>query len=524
MRWVLTLTGLVGAVLGLTAPARGQDNLRACEFVAPSGEYRQTVTGGTVVVRITTPHLVCADGVRLQSDSVRFFEATSYYQFFGNVFFQDTIQTLRSRDAQLDRRQGLLQAQGDVRLEREDGSRIMGESLVHEQLRGDRTERLTVQGGQPNAILYPRRAEGGEGAGAPPPADSAVTPYDITASSRIVIEGQTRFRAVGDVVIVRGALTAFGDEADLDQDEGVLNLLGSRQRVARMTGDQYDLEGEHIRAVILLDVVRQVVARRRARLIGSDLVMRAPLITLDMTDGVLERLHAQPDDRAAPPADDGAELAPVGPAIFTVAHPPRPVAVAEDFQLVGDEIEVAAPGGVLDSLVATGNARGESLSRDSLNSEDTPEIARRDWMEGRTLTARFTRVEVPDTAAGAAPDSVRQEYRLERLTAETEARSLYRMLPMDTLAAPVELPDSATVADSVTAEREGVPTDSIAPEPRDRRLALHYVTGSRITLILEGGEVRRMEVEGPTRGVHFEPRLRRGGVGQSPPPGGKETP
>jgi hypothetical protein len=98
------------------------------------------------------------------------------------------------------------------------------------------------------------------------------------------------------------------------------------------------------------------------------------------------------------------------------------------------------------------------------------------------------------------------------------------MLPMDTLAAPVELPDSATVADSVTAEREGVPTDSIAPEPRDRRLALHYVTGSRITLILEGGEVRRMEVEGPTRGVHFEPRLRRGGVGQSPPPGGKETP
>ena len=138
------------------------------------------------------------------------------------------------------------------------------------------------------------------------------------------------------------------------------------------------------------------------------------------------------------------------------------------------------------------------MARDSLNQADTPALIRRDWLEGDTIVATFsevsdslapggetTRVEPEDPlppSAGRVPpdaDSAESRYRLDRLVARVSARSLYRIEP----------------SDSTLMAEEG-------------RLAIHYVVGDQITILLSEGEVERMEVEGSTRGVHLEPVAR----------------
>jgi len=156
----------------------------------------------------------------------------------------------------------------------------------------------------------------------------------------------------------------------------------------------------------------------------------------------------------------------------------RPVALAEDFTLTADSIEVVAPAQVLDHITAVGRARGVSTARDSLNVEDLPEIARDDWLEGDTVVATFVRLEA---AEGEPADTAAARYQLDRLVASGAARSLYRMEPSD------------------TTSRPGVD-----------RPAVHYVTGTVIVIVLADGQVERMDVEGPTRGWHLEPVVRAG--------------
>jgi hypothetical protein len=144
------------------------------------------------------------------------------------------------------------------------------------------------------------------------------------------------------------------------------------------------------------------------------------------------------------------------------------------------------------------------MGRDSLNTPDTPDLIRRDWIEGDTIVATFA--PAPDSMAAATdegralvlahPDSTRvspqrplpppqggenpageaeASFVLERLSARGSARSLYRM----------EASDSTLAADG--------------------RLAVHYVVGEEITIYLVEGEVERMEVRGQTQGTHLEP-------------------
>jgi hypothetical protein len=182
--------------------------------------------------------------------------------------------------------------------------------------------------------------------------------------------------------------------------------------------------------------------------------------------------------------------------------------MAQDFLLQGDSIEVSAPEEGRQELKAMGKARGESLAGDSLNTEETPSLIRRDWLEGDTILAFFSRPgarvdsvleggpDIPPPPGGgrggegtAQADS--STYRLERLVAQGGARSLYRM------------PAS----------------DSTLAEERDRkdRLAVHYVLGDEITIIMEEGEVDRMEVVGQTRGIHLEPVRPAGRGGMAEP-------
>ena len=133
----------------------------------------------------------------------------------------------------------------------------------------------------------------------------------------------------------------------------------------------------------------------------------------------------------------------------------QPVGLLARHALLGERdqqpLRVHEPAEAIERIHAAGDARAESTARDSLNTPDTPALARTDWMEGDTIVASFARVDTlaaPDPAAESA-----DEYRLERLTAIGSARSLYRLPAEDSTLACGDLP------------------------------AIHYVTGERIVII-----------------------------------------
>ncbi len=231
----------------------------------------------------------------------------------------------------------------------------------------------------------------------------------------------------------------------------------------------------------------------------------------------------------------------------SLAARPRPVARAEEFVLRADSIEALAPGRALERVFAAGRARGESLGRDSLNTEATPEIARRDWIEGDSVVAFFVSADTAAPARAGTPaegEAGGARSRLDRLVARGNARSLYRLVQRGAAEGEGEAagpereeaggPGGAEVPDTASAvSRTGAVPDTadVAPEPdmapdapepadaggRRRRIALHYVTGREITIVLWRGQVRHMEVVGQTQGLYLEPGSPGAEIGSSAP-------
>ncbi|MFH1765788.1 MAG: hypothetical protein ABIF09_16490 [Gemmatimonadota bacterium] len=324
-------------------------------------------------------------------------------------------------------------------------------------------------------------------------------PYEIDAQ-RFILEGTRFFRAAGSVVVTRDSLKAVADSLEYDQEAGALFLTGR----ARVTTAQTNLAADAIRLDIPQDEVRGAVATGEAVLDGEDLRLLAPIVNLFFTEGRIERLMARRDavaDSIAAEMAEGAEGEevlrrgaphPAATELGLEGFPRRPYALAQDFILEGDSVVVLAPGEVIEEVWAMGNARGESIGRDSMNTPETLPLIARDWLEGDTIVAFFGKkgVSLPDTdepllvedpdVVGA--DTAGADYQLKQLVARVRARSMYRMVPSDsTLAA------------------EG------------NQLAIHYVIGDEITILLNPeGEAERMEVVGQTRGIHLEPIPRRG--------------
>jgi len=352
------------------------------------------------------------------------------------------------------------------------------------------------------------------------------TPYEIDADT-IYLEGSQYFKARGSVEIIRDSLNASADSVEYDQLEGALNLYGS----AGLVTSDYDLAGNSIILDIPQDDIRKVLALGDAVLEGEDLLLLAPIITLVLSEGKMEQLVAVRDPvadslaEAQDPLEAEERVRPISPhavpALRDLAlseFPVRAYALAQDFILQSDSMEVIAPGDVLEEVWAMGNARGESLGGDSLNAADTPPLFARDWLEGDTIRAIFgtgleTEVSVadsippeadsvpvePDSVPDTPPlerdpmsllpafgdsvppgDSTEGEYQLQKLVAMGNARSLYRFPASDTTAAAEELGPS-----------------------------FHYVIGQEITILMSQGEVEKMEVTGKTRGIHLEPVIRR---------------
>ena len=305
------------------------------------------------------------------------------------------------------------------------------------------------------------------------PPEPDPTPYTVLAD-RIVLDGESSFRAEGNAEVEREGLRAYGTNMVYSQEQGELLIAGN----ARSEGEDFSLTAQAITIVLPGDEVREIIARRQGALRSSDLDLTAPKIRIFVEDEALERLVAGPLS-----ADDGPAFAgPVAEPAQTdaPADANRAVATGDDYTITADSLDVETPGEALERAVAVGAARVESFARDSLNAIDTPEIALHDWIEGDTVVATFAR-----TAADSVPalDSVEameeegpgRDYVLEQLVATGGARSLYRLEPTDT----------------TQAGRTG--------------LAIHYVVGSAITIRMTGGEIDRMEVSGDTRGWHLEP-------------------
>ena len=398
-----------------------------------------------------------------------------------------------------------------------------------------------------------------------------------------------------------------GDAVDLDMDGNQVAARGD----AALSGSEIDLTAPEIRVLMIDGVLDRIVAMNEqppeqelpglpgdADVLAGDSAAIVAGGGETPTDSTAEAAREGPTDdttadAATAPAEQAAadartELAEPAPgeaipldgepapgeagALRTTpgetgdsaaAVPPaRPRAVAETFELEGDSIDVLAPNELLERVVAVGSARGESLARDSLNTEDTPEIARSDWVSGDTIIAMFRPV-AADTSAktGAEPDEGQPAggYQLDQLVARGEAASLYRMTPSggdgaegeeearegegeeivpEDAADPArqnpgdEVPAENVVDEQVAAEEaaeEGVSgepaqeaateEDPDAQEPSaedgeeeaaseaepDNRLALHYVRGDLITIFMQDGEVTSVIVEGNARGVQLEP-------------------
>lgn len=485
----------------------------------------------------------CSDGTRILADSAVVYELNELVQLFGRVRFEDPDTRLDADTARYFGNVSQLEAWSRVVVtDLQSEAVIEGDSLRYFQASAYRAlDRVLVYGGDPHATFHPppvpvpppppppaadsavadsveadpttdaeadedaaaeedtlaeedAAAEGTEPldsmqTGEPEPADAAPVdsiqppPYDITAR-RFMIDGRRFFRAAGEVVVERDSLTAVGDSLDFDQDVGTMFIVGG----ARVEQQGFELTADAVEVKPTTGLNEEILARRNAELVGSEMVMKAPGIRMFLDDGDVNRLvaiAALPPLEQAPldttglsagDAERARALAAAAAADSAAAQPedsvPQPSAFADEFHLTADSIDVLSPARALELVTAVGSARAEAAEYDAPGATELPEIASRDWMEGDTILAHFAMAD--SGAAGPPPGGSRS--RLETLTAVGEARSLYRMTASDT-------------------------TDTEA----DRRLALHLVEGKQIRVHMRGREVVKMEVEGQTVGYHLEP-------------------
>ncbi len=491
--------GRSAAVLVLLACALNPGRTEAqedCEFVAPTRSMVfTTLTGGATITYLGGPHMLCGEGIEIWADSAVEYSAQRMQHMMGSVRFIDANGELNADEARYFPEQGRLQATGHVFVQDTiQGFTIENGNLVYLRATAFRDEpQMTVttaaDGIRPHAILYMKPAQARPTDTEPAEADTIAgiaepessplvdpapaergSPY-IVDGDRIFIRGNNYFRATGNVEIERDSLNAFADTVEYYQVAGRIRLEGS----ARVDGPTYDLVGRTITLGMDGDVIDELRAVEQAVLTGDVLELRSPEIRIYLRDDLLQRLVAV--------------MAPTPSVRLSDEDPPaRPIALAEDFELTADSIEVIAPGEVLEQIFAGGSARSVSRARDTLNVEVLPEIARTDWLEGDTVIVTFVAVDTATSqipAAGVTPDaaastlgedSAQSEYRIDRIVARVEARSLYRLPPSDTAARPGEDPP-----------------------------AVHYVLGDEIIILMAEGKIDRMEVIGQTRGVHLEP-------------------
>ena len=423
------------ALLCTGVPTAATAQLRECSLVTPS-DFTRTETPQGTYVQFTQPvRFLCTGNVIVQADRAVQIEWTRELQLMQNALYEDAERRITADYLNYIGSQNRLTGSGNVVVtDKKSGSVLRGESLVHEFAAAGVEARTDVQGGRPHATVRSATAS---------PDDP---PLDVDADQFRIV-GNRVFSGIGNVAFTRGDLRGTARQAEFEQAGGRVLLMGG----AQLRNERFELVGDTIDARTRDEQLTQVFARLGARVIARDVTVSGAELRIFFEEGRVHRLVSLADRSGMRDAE-------------------RAQARAERFSLAGDSIDVLAPGEALERVLAVGGAYAErTVPADSLP-EGLPEIARRDWLRGDTITGFFT----ADTsaAARAAADTATAPARvLERLLAVSEsgAQALHRLEGSEAAAG-----------------------------------GINYLVARRIAVVLEGGEVRAVDAEGDVRGVHLQ--------------------
>lgn len=474
MRW--PPAGALGLCLALTflppvLEAQAQAQGRTCRQVLPSDFRRIVNSMSEEIVYFRDPvRFLCTGDVRLEADSAVVNRATSTLELVGAVVYRDSIRELTADWANYLGREEQLFARGAAVLrDLVNGAVVEGENLNYLRETDARpVARMVITGGRPHAIIPPESVAAPDTA-APDTAEAGLARPDLEGvptevwANRMELEGETLFRAQGDVELERGEMTGAGESAVFDRAADRMTLTGG----AFVRTEDYRLDGDRIDAFLEGDDLREVLSSGAARLTSAELNVRAQTVRIAFEGGAVRRLEAWNPD--------------------AVPTTPRARADARDFRLRADSIDAQADSTGIRELRAVGRAYGE---RDVPPDTQDPvrvlpaEVAR-DWIQGDTVLAFFTRADAeieavaeveaaPEVDLGVDAGEPEAEVALERIVVvggEEDALSLYRMVGDDGAG----------------------------------RAAVNFMRASRIILFMEQGDVTRVEAEGPIEGLYLEP-------------------
>ena len=461
--------GVAVAVLCLLVPAPGaaQDLGTQCTLDSYRVLSSQAGIQGLRVTRVGRPILSCPDGTRIAADSAVIYEESGLNEFIGQVRFRDPLRELDSDRADYFEREGRLHARGSVEFrDLVQGTEMRGDTLVFLEAGALRAEdQVTVQGSRPSVTFLP--------ADAPEEDEDGVLlepePYHVVAN-RLRFEGDRYFWADGDAELDRDDLRASADSLWFHREGGDLALTGR----ARLITEDTEFSGDRILLELPGDEIRSITVVGDGRLTTVDLELFGDEIRIRFENERIQRLVAV---RAGAGEEDEEDQ----------PGRPRPRAVAEDFFLQADSIEVLSPDERLETVHAVGRARGEMNIQDDADTDTAGEngVPDRDWIEGDAILATFEPVpappnKVPEEVNGEG--EARPEYRLEQLVATGSARTLYRTPPED-----------------------GVNAEGGADRADLRNWSMSYLLADEIEIHLLDGAVDRVEAEGTVRGLQLEP-------------------
>lgn len=487
MRYLLALALGTPVLFGATALS-AQGPAEECDMQSFRVLTSRESAVGQRVTWIGLPEVACTDGVRIRADSAVVWEADERTEFFGGFRYSDAERELQANTADYYEREGSLFARGEAELRTLDGATIVrGDTLnLYEGAGGPAGDRLEVSGQRAFALIEPVDAtDGGE----------TEAPYEVLAE-RIRFEGERFFFAEGDVEVERDSLYAVARSLSFDRELGTLVLLEE----ARVESNGTETLGQRITLELPAGEITAMEVEDEASLLTGELDLSGARIEVEFEEGAVSYITTMEGE---PSEDSGT--------------PRRAAAFAEGLYLTGSTIEVNAPAGVLESVRAEGDARGESLGPDGVPptdvegdaerggedestlevSEETEaeplpeerlEILDHDWIEGESVVGFFSTTE-PPPGSREGPPVEEPEYVLTELMAEGNARTLYR--------SPPEEPGTA-VADSV-------PPPVEMPPPDRSEWGVSYLVADQIRLFFTDGQVEELLAEGTVSGLQLEP-------------------
>ncbi len=447
----------------------------------------------------------CPDGRVFRADSVIVLTSGQQRFLIGHAYASDPEKTLSAVTINYYGAQGHMVATGGITLtDKVNGAVITGGAMDYYPAKGAAQSHGIIysnspDGRRPHAVLKRKPAAPGAaaapaaapGAVQPPAGDSAAraaptpaapaqpaapTPADTASTlvdgDRFEIQGQRTFHAFGNVLLTRLDMKGTAPEAIYDPDADHLRLLGG----ANVAGQDFTLAGGVIDGTLTGNQFKDVTATYKGVLTSKDLRVNAPSLTVSFANGEVQGMVALSAERAKRTATDGNVLA---------------EAYARDFFLRADSINAQAPGQKLDRVIAVGHAYGERQN-DSINVKNLPEIAKKDWLRGDTITGFF--VDGKPSARPAQGGNGRNGRTAQRGAGNAAADTTQRVL-------------DRIVAVGGPAQQNATSVYRIVDQKKPKGTpAVSYLVAKTITVAFKDGQVSLVTAGGQIRGLHLQPQ------------------